>query len=33
MVILFFCYLLFEKEPMLPFLMLSAKQENLWFHY
>ena len=25
--------LLFEKEPVFPFLMLSAKQGNYWYHF
>ena len=31
--LLFFPILILEKEPVLPFLMLSAKQGNYWYHF
>ena len=28
-----FSILILQKEPVFPFLMLSAKQENYWYHF
>ena len=29
----YFLILIFEREPVLPFSMLSAKQGNYWYHF
>jgi len=29
----YFLILILEKEPVFPFLMLSAKQANYWYHF
>ena len=31
--ITFFTILILQKEPVFPFLMLSAKQEYYWYHF
>ena len=30
---IYFPILILEKEPVFPFLMVSAKQENYWYHF
>ena len=30
---IYFPILILEKEPVVPFLMLSAKQGNYWYHF
>jgi len=29
----YFSILILEKEPVFPFLMISAKQGNYWYHF